>query len=343
MKKTFTLLLCLLALTALFVSCTGGSAETLAHVRLSVDTERSRTLGSSEISSVTQYRFTLSNTDDTSITYSTVMAKESDGVYDIGGIMPGHYTIVAEALNKDNKVLSTCTLENKYFHKGNNSFTVTFSTLYGNGGLSIALVWNPIVFASESGAVNPVITATLKAESGGTDINVDVSSDKLNEGKATLTKSDLRAGSYFLTVSFKVGNTEYFSSVDAVRIVDGNTTTGTIDYSKSGHLTQVITIVDNTITPIVGTITANRTYQPGEHGQGGVTFTLTLSNLPSGSSESDVKVRWYGDGFHMSNLDDKKVVTFSPFFGYARYTAVMYVEGKNGSLGSAEIIYNYPL
>ena len=284
MKKTFTLLLCLLALTALFVSCTGGSAETLAHVRLSVDTERSRTLGSSEISSVTQYRFTLSNTDDTSITYSTVMAKESDGVYDIGGIMPGHYTIVAEALNKDNKVLSTCTLENKYFHKGNNSFTVTFSTLYGNGGLSIALVWNPIVFASESGAVNPVITATLKAESGGTDINVDVSSDKLNEGKATLTKSDLRAGSYFLTVSFKVGNTEYFSSVDAVRIVDGNTTTGTIDYSKSGHLTQVITIVDNTITPIVGTITANRTYQPGEHGQGGVTFTLTLSNLPSGSS-----------------------------------------------------------
>ena len=343
MKKTFTLLLCLLALTALFVSCTGGSAETLAHVRLSVDTERSRTLGSSEISSVTQYRFTLSNTDDTSITYSTVMAKESDGVYDIGGIMPGHYTIVAEALNKDNKVLSTCTLENKYFHKGNNSFTVTFSTLYGNGGLSIALVWNPIVFASESGAVNPVITATLKAESGGTDINVDVSSDKLNEGKATLTKSDLRAGSYFLTVSFKVGNTEYFSSVDAVRIVDGNTTTGTIDYSKSGHLTQVITIVDNTITPIVGTITASKTYQPGEHGQGGVTFTLTLSNLPSGTTESEVKIKWYGDGYHMSNLDNQKVITFSPFFGYARYTAVMYVEGKNGSLGSAEIIYNYPL
>ena len=343
MKKTFTLLLCLLALTALFVSCTGGSAETLAHVRLSVDTERSRTLGSSEISSVTQYRFTLSNTDDTSITYSTVMAKESDGVYDIGGIMPGHYTIVAEALNKDNKVLSTCTLENKYFHKGNNSFTVTFSTLYGNGGLSIALVWNPIVFASESGAVNPVITATLKAESGGTDINVDVSSDKLNEGKATLTKSDLRAGSYFLTVSFKVGNTEYFSSVDAVRIVDGNTTTGTIDYSKSGHLTQVITIEDNTITPIVGTITANRTYQPGEHGQGGVTFTLTLSNLPSGTTESEVKIKWYGDGYHMSSLDNQKEITFSPFFGYARYTAVMYVEGKNGSLGSAEIIYNYPL
>ncbi len=343
MKKTFTLLLCLLALTALFVSCTGGSAETLAHVRLSVDTERSRTLGGSEISSVTQYRFTLSNNDDTSISYSTVMAKESDGVYDIGGIMPGHYNIFAEALNKDNMVLSTCTLEDIYFHKGNNSFTVTFSTLHGNGGLSIALVWNPIVFASGSGAVEPVITATLKAESGGNDINVDVSSDKLNEGKATLTKSDLRAGSYFLTVSFKVGNTEYFSSVDAVRIVDGNTTTGTIDYSKSGHLTQVITIVDNTITPIVGTITANRTYQPGEHGQGGVTFTLTLSNLPSGTSESDVKVKWYGDGFHMSNLDDKKVVTFSPFFGYARYTAVMYVEGKNGSLGSAEIIYNYPL
>ena len=136
-----------------------------------------------------------------------------------------------------------------------------------------------------SGAVNPVITATLKAESGGTDINVDVSSDKLNEGKATLTKSDLRAGSYFLTVSFKVGNTEYFSSVDAVRIVDGNTTTGTIDYSKSGHLTQVITIEDNTITPIVGTITPSKTYQPGEHGQGGVTFTLNLSNLPKGTTE----------------------------------------------------------
>ena len=343
MKKTFTLLLCLLALTALFVSCTGGSAETLAHVRLSVDTERSRTLGGSEISSVTQYRFTLTKTDDTSISYSTVMAKESDGVYDIEGIMPGNYNIFAEALNKDNKVLSTCNLENKYFYKGNNSFTVTFSTLYGNGGLSIALVWNPKAFASDNKTVNPAITATLKAENGDTNINVDVSSDKLNEGKATLTKSDLRAGSYFLTVSFKVGNTEIFSSVDAVRIVDGNTTTGTIDYSKSGHLTQVITIEDNTITPIVGTITANRTYQPGEHGQGGVTFTLTLSNLPSGTSESDVKVKWYGDGFHMSNLDDKKVVTFSPFFGYARYTAVMYVEGKNGSLGSAEIIYNYPL
>ena len=172
---------------------------------------------------------------------------------------------------------------------------------------------------------------------------MEVASDKLNEGKATLTKSDLRAGSYFLTVSFKVGNTEYFSSVDAVRIVDGNTTTGTIDYSKSGHLTQVINIVDNTITPIVGTITADKTFKPGEHGQGGVTFTLTLSNLPSGTTESEVKIKWYGDGYHMSDLDDKKVITFSPFFGYARYTAVMYVEGKNGSLGSAEIIYNYPL
>ena len=101
--------------------------------------------------------------------------------------------------------------------------------------------------------------------------------------------------------------------------------------------------MDNTITPIVGTITPSKTFQPGEHGHGGVTFKLSLTNLPRGTSESEVKIKWYGDGLHMSNLDNQKEITFSPFFGYARYTAVMYVEGKNGSLGSAEIIYNYPL
>ncbi|MGN1178931.1 MAG: hypothetical protein ACI4SI_07830, partial [Candidatus Ornithospirochaeta sp.] len=69
MRKTLALLACLLALASLFVSCTAEQTGDLATVRLSIDSERSRTVspdGNDKVNEVKKYVFcfTSSNSDE---------------------------------------------------------------------------------------------------------------------------------------------------------------------------------------------------------------------------------------------------------------------------------------
>ena len=63
MRKMLTLLLCLLALASVFISCAAEQqADDLATVRLSINSERSRTINE-EGNKVVKYRFEFKDKD----------------------------------------------------------------------------------------------------------------------------------------------------------------------------------------------------------------------------------------------------------------------------------------
>lgn len=344
MRKPTLFISTILILVLSLVSCAGNQIEDTASVRFSVDAERSRTIGDLDLAVVTQYRFSFANRNNASITYEKTMDKSAGGTYTMSGIIPGTYNITATALNSSGNEIATTTLNGKVLNKGNNSFTLTFNTLSGNGNMDITLKWNKEVFTNSTGApITPTITATLKKLDGTTVSGVTATTDQISNGISKITKSGISSGSYILEVTFKVGTTKYFGSRDVVRIVTGATATGEIDFSKSGSLEQTITIVDNTYVPLEGIITANRYYTEGQHASGAVTLTLSITNLPSSYDESKLKIDWFGEDIQIDDEGENPLtITFSPFFGYARYTCVMYIEGLEGSLGSATLVYYYP-
>ena len=86
MRKLLTLLLCLMALASVFISCNAEQqGSDLATVRLSIDSERSRTINV-DGNLVAKYRFDLIQKDVTE--YSFSFDKSEGGVYTMTGIKP---------------------------------------------------------------------------------------------------------------------------------------------------------------------------------------------------------------------------------------------------------------
>ena len=153
MRKTLALLACLLALASLFVSCTAEQTGDLATVRLSIDSERSRTVspdGNDKVNEVKKYVFcfTSSNSEE----YSFGHDKNDTGVYIMSGIKPGKYTLTATALNADGKIVSTATIPELKLSRGSNTYSVSFSALDSSktGTAAISIKWTPSEYSPSS-------------------------------------------------------------------------------------------------------------------------------------------------------------------------------------------------
>ena len=153
MRKTLALLACLLALATLFVSCTAEQTGDLATVRLSIDSERSRTVspdGNDKVNEVKKYVFcfTSSNSEE----YSFGHDKNDTGVYIMSGIKPGKYTLTATALNNEGKIVSTATIPELKLSRGSNTYSVSFSALDSSktGTAAISIKWTPSEYSPSS-------------------------------------------------------------------------------------------------------------------------------------------------------------------------------------------------
>ena len=151
MRKTLALLACLLALASLFVSCTAEQTGDLATVRLSIDSERSRTVspdGNDKVNEVKKYVFcfTSSNSEE----YSFGHDKNDTGGYIMSGIKPGKYTLTATALNADGKIVSTATIPELKLSRGSNTYSVSFSALDSSktGTAAISIKWTTSEYTS---------------------------------------------------------------------------------------------------------------------------------------------------------------------------------------------------
>ena len=345
MRKTLALLACLLALATLFVSCTAEQTGDLATVRLSIDSERSRTVspdGNDKVNEVKKYVFcfTSSNSDE----YTFDFNKNDTGVYIMSGIKPGKYTLTATALNAEEKIVSTATIPELKLSRGSNTYSVSFSALDSSktGTAAISIKWTPSEYTS---------SITLEGslyQLDGTGVKLNFPSS--DEGVVSPDNTtNLPIGSYYLEIKGKMGNKVMFGVSDVILITPEKTTSVTYDFRNSSAVSSV-RVNDTLITPLKGTLSIAET---GIYGEVSMNLAIT-SVLPesiyknSDSTKKKVSISWYMEDYNIGSTSvdynpsgTTASVTTGAFFGPATYTAIFHLEGHNESLGSASIKVNY--
>ena len=340
MRKTLALLACLLALASLFVSCTAEQTGDLATVRLSIDSERSRTVspdGNDKVNEVKKYVFcfTSSNSDE----YSFDLNKNDTGVYIMSGIKPGKYTLTSTALNDEGKIVSTATIPELKLSRGSNTYSVSFSALDSSktGTAAISIKWTPSEYTS---------SITLEGslyQLDGTGVKLNFPSS--DEGVVSPDNTtNLPIGSYYLEIKGKIGNKVMFGVSDVILITPEKTTSVTYDFRNSSAVSSV-RVDDTLITPLEGTLSVA---EAGSYGE--VSMNLAISSvLPKSIYENKkVSISWYMEDYNIGSTSvdynpsgTTASVTTGAFFGPATYTAIFHLEGHNESLGSASIKVNY--
>ena len=345
MRKTLALLACLLALASLFVSCTAEQTGDLATVRLSIDSERSRTVspdGNDKVNEVKKYVFcfTSSNSDE----YSFDLNKNDTGVYIMSGIKPGKYTLTATALNNEGKIVSTATIPELKLSRGSNTYSVSFSALDSSktGTAAISVKWTPSEYT-------PSITlegSLYQLDGTGVKLNFPSSDEGVVSPDNT---TNLPIGSYYLEIKGKMGNKVMFGVSDVILITPEKTTSVTYDFTNSSAVSSV-RVNDTLITPLEGTLSIA---EAGSYGEVSMNLSIT-SVLPesiyknSDSTNKKVSISWFMEDYNIGSTSvdynpsgTTASVTTSAFFGPATYTAIFHLEGHNESLGSASIKVNY--
>ena len=345
MRKTLALLACLLALASLFVSCTAEQTGDLATVRLSIDSERSRTVspdGNDKVNEVKKYVFcfTSSNSDE----YSFDLEKNDTGVYIMSGIKPGKYTLTATALNAEEKIVSTATIPELKLSRGSNTYSVSFSALDSSktGTAAISIKWTPSEYTS---------SITLEGslyQLDGSGVELSFTDPKDGEVSSKNT-TNLPIGSYYLKIKGKMGNKVMFGVSDVILITPEKTTSVTYDFRNSSAVSSV-RVNDTLITPLEGTLSIA---EAGSYGEVSMNLSIT-SVLPesiyknSDSTNKKVSISWFMEDYNIGSTSvdynpsgTTASVTTGAFFGPATYTAIFHLEGHNESLGSASIKVNY--
>ena len=340
MRKTLALLACLLALASLFVSCTAEQTGDLATVRLSIDSERSRTVspdGNDKVNEVKKYVFcfTSSNSEE----YSFGHDKNDTGVYIMSGIKPGKYTLTSTALNDEGKIVSTATIPELKLSRGSNTYSVSFSALDSSktGTAAISIKWTPSEYTS---------SITLEGslyQLDGTGVKLNFPTSTSGEVSPDNT-TNLPIGSYYLEIKGKMGNKVMFGVSDVILITPEKTTSVTYDFRNSSAVSSV-RVDDTLITPLEGTLSIA---EAGSYGE--VSMNLAISSvLPKSIYENKkVSISWYMEDYNIGTTSvdynpsgTTASVTTGAFFGPATYTAIFHLEGHNESLGSASIKVNY--
>ena len=340
MRKTLALLACLLALASLFVSCTAEQTGDLATVRLSIDSERSRTVspdGNDKVNEVKKYVFcfTSSNSEE----YSFGHDKNDTGVYIMSGIKPGKYTLTATALNAEEKIVSTATIPELKLSRGSNTYSVSFSALDSSktGTAAISIKWTPSEYTSSI----TLEGSLYQLDGTGVKLNFPTSDEGVVSPDNT---TNLPIGSYYLEIKGKMGNKVMFGVSDVILITPEKTTSVTYDFRNSSAVSSV-RVDDTLITPLEGTLSVA---EAGSYGE--VSMNLTISSiLPKSIYENKkVSISWYMEDYNIGSTSvdynpsgTTASVNTGAFFGPATYTAIFHLEGHNESLGSASIKVNY--
>lgn len=347
MRKLLTLLLCLMALASVFISCNAEQqGSDLATVRLSIDSERSRTINV-DGNLVAKYRFDLIQKDVTE--YSFSFDKSEGGVYTMTGIKPGTYTLACYALNAEEKVVSKIIQESKKLTRGANSFTVSFSSYHSEetGKINFTVKWTP----GDYGTTKVNITGTVKPLTGvAKTIDFPVTGDT-NNGNIEASVSNLPIGSYLVSIVGKAGSKSVFGINEVIVISPGIELK--VEYNFTGSAaTSSITVVDNLVKPFTGTLTASNGSKFPE-----INLNLSINQITLPESiykdESgnikNITIDWYVEDYkyktttvqYNPNGPTTTSVTMGAIYGSAYYSAVFYIDGVNDSLGSEKITINY--
>ena len=241
----------------------------------------------------------------------------------------GTWHLHAQARNKDGVPLVEGDMET-FLSKVTTSATINMNALVGTGTLDVGLTWD-----SKQVASNAYLETTL-LDQGGNPVSLTVPPLKPETGNAQITTS-LASGSYLLQLRLFSQGVLVSGATEAVRILDGTTSSGTLSLVIGDLSTSfMISLINDTMLPIEGTITAS----PAEPVAGEtVTLTFTPTNLESGMAVNDLTIDWYCEG--VSVQQDSRTLATIPQAGTHRYDVVVR-HSRLGSLGSATLLVTMP-
>ena len=325
--KRFTVFLCVLTVLLLLVACSENPGTTTMRLELSTEScEGSRTLLPSDSTLLDVTRYTVSGTGPNGKTFTR--SADSSSV-EIEGLTIGEWTVTAKGLNREGTELVSGT---KTFRLTSTATpqTIILDTLIGTGSFSFSLDWSLCDVASP--AMEVYLTGPdMKSD----EVPLDVT---LNTQTKTATLSEtLSAGSYKVRVLLKDGSQLVAGLVEAIRISNGTSTTGshTFHFNELGP-TTLMYFADATGTPIRGTLSASGNPETFLDGlQYSFAFSFTE---PGNVSTEGLSLDWYYDG-NLERSDTSLTSSGSTLtkvvgHGVHRIDAVVYNK-LLGSTGSA--------
>ncbi|MCP4129853.1 MAG: hypothetical protein GY754_02440 [bacterium] len=238
----------------------------------------------------------------------------------------GNWIVTVDALNANNQVIARGS-EAVTVHTGETATAdITVTPLEGNGTLNVTLEWN------NNDTEVPSIEAQLINSA---DVVQDLAFTINGEGNTgTYSNSALPAGYYVLSVKLLDNNIQTMGAVEIVRIVEGETSTGSFvfnEINKPGG-----SIIANIIADMQEPIEVAMTEIPDEIAKGST--TAVTASVPDGVGE--VKYIWFinGDQKHIGSTADPvytiPVDTLKTGGVYRIDVAAFSIDGKRGGSAS---------
>lgn len=320
--------LVLLALfLTLFLSCDTNSPNAEGTLQLSLQSDarfRSRNInpeGSAPLE-ITTFRISGEGPNSQVLEPITSDAK----TVTINSLVVGVWTFNATGLNSTGKPIAkgSTTL---HISKNQNSAQIILDSEVGSGTFNLICNWNPV---QTSPASTIELTILNSAEEQIDEITKEVD---LSTGQAVFGTS-LPAGYYSVMVNLKTDDEIISGFVETLRIIDqtASQATRTLEIGKvidSGTLV----IIDNTATPIEGTITLSPTELiPGA----AATLTFTPDNTIEGMT-----VQWYREGVLIAGATSMELAIPAVKGGTYRYDIVVSIPHK-GTVGSVGTLIAVP-
>ena len=206
----------------------------------------------------------------------------------ITGLIVGTWNIVVAALNASGQNIGIGSSSIALSATDTVSLSITVAPIQGNGTLSLTTTWP----ASEVGA--PSITASLLPPAGAA-IPLTYT---IGSGTATVTDSSIPSGYYTLSQTLLDNGIVVMGSVEIVRIVAGQVTSGTYDYSNLNMAdptvnVSVTPVMDNPLSVALSGLSTSLTYggsmtaTPSATGySGNITYVFYLNGQAKGSTTS---------------------------------------------------------
>ena len=283
--KRVSAFFCVLAVLVLLVACSENPGTTTMRLVLSTEScEGSRTLLPTDSTLLDVTRYTVSGIGPNGKTFTR--SSDNNSV-EIEGLTIGEWTVTAKGLNREGTELvsgaSTFRLTSTATPQ-----TIILDTLIGTGSFSFSLDWSLCDVASP--AMEVYLTGPdMKSD----EVPLDVT---LNTQTKTATVSEtLSAGSYKVRVLLKDGSQLVAGLVEAVRISNGTSTSGshTFHFNELGP-TTLMYFTDATGTPIRGSLSASGN---PESFLDGLQYTYLFSFTdPDDVSTEGLSMDWYYDG-----------------------------------------------
>ena len=204
----------------------------------------------------------------------------------VNSLVAGSWSITVNGKNSAGTVIGTGTTSVTVVAGQTANASVTVSPLNGNGDLSLSVSWLTGLVAA------PSVSGTLTLVGGSaSNINFALAGNSLSASYDS--GSTLAAGYYTLSLVLQDGTTTVWGGIEAVRIVAGNTTTGTFALSSSDINPLAGMII--TITPAMNNpITIALSGQQASLSSG---TSMTVVATPSSSVSS---YQWFLNGAPIS-------------------------------------------